>query len=289
MVSTPTRTTAARAAAGGASQRQRPPARRPASAAPANGRRPRRHPRGPGACLVPRILVRAGRHRQVPQRIHVLPDPRLHPGADGDRHHDGPLGLQRGSHRRGGVAVLRRPQAGRIRRDRRLRDVCPLPRQRRLAQALRLAAHRSWPLRCWAWSSWSGRSALGNQNWIDVGPFTFQPSEAAKLALALWMATVLDRKAKLLHEWRHALIPVVLPGAVAVLGLILAGNDLGTAMIVMIIVAAALFFAGVRLYLFGFAGAVAGRLARRSSPSRARTGCAASCHGRARPAPTAPT
>jgi len=100
-----------------------------------------------------------------------------------------------------------------------------------------------------------GRSTLGNQNWIDIGPFTFQPSEAAKLALALWMATVLDRKAKLLHEWRHALIPVVLPGAVAVLGLILAGNDLGTAMIVMIIVAAALFFAGVRLYLFGVAGA----------------------------------
>ncbi|MFF2244135.1 putative lipid II flippase FtsW [Arthrobacter sp. NPDC058130] len=100
-----------------------------------------------------------------------------------------------------------------------------------------------------------GRSTLGNQNWIDVGPFTFQPSEAAKLALALWMATVLDRKAKLLHEWRHAFIPVVFPGALAVLGLILAGNDLGTAMIVMIIVAAALFFAGVRLYLFGIAGA----------------------------------
>ncbi|SDL86605.1 cell division protein FtsW [Arthrobacter sp. ov407] len=100
-----------------------------------------------------------------------------------------------------------------------------------------------------------GRSALGNQNWIDVGPFTFQPSEAAKLALALWMATVLDRKAKLLHQWRHALIPVVVPGALAVLGLILAGNDLGTAMIVMIIVAAALFFAGVRLYFFGIAGA----------------------------------
>ena len=45
-----------------------------------------------------------------------------------------------------------------------------------------------------------GRSALGNQNWIDVGPFTFQPSEAAKLALALWMATVLGRKARLLRQ-----------------------------------------------------------------------------------------
>jgi cell division protein FtsW len=101
-----------------------------------------------------------------------------------------------------------------------------------------------------------GRSALGNQNWIDVGPFTFQPSEAAKLALALWMATVLDRKAKLLSQARHALIPVVLPGAGGVIGLILLGNDLGTAMIVMMITAAALFFAGVRLYLFGIAGVV---------------------------------
>ena len=101
-----------------------------------------------------------------------------------------------------------------------------------------------------------GRSALGNKNWIDVGPFTFQPSEAAKLALALWMATVLDRKAKLLSQAKHALVPVVLPGAAGVIGLILVGNDLGTAMIVMMITAAALFFAGVRLYLFGIAGAV---------------------------------
>jgi cell division protein FtsW len=100
-----------------------------------------------------------------------------------------------------------------------------------------------------------GRSTLGNQNWIDVGPFTFQPSEAAKLALALWMATVLGRKAKLLSQSKHALIPVA-PVAALVIGLILAGNDLGTAMIVMMITAAALFFAGVRLYVFGIAGVI---------------------------------
>jgi cell division protein FtsW len=98
-----------------------------------------------------------------------------------------------------------------------------------------------------------GRSALGNQNWIDVGPFTFQPSEAAKLALALWMATVLGAKSKLLGQTKHALIPVA-PVAALVIGLILAGNDLGTAMIVMMITAAALFFAGVRLYVFGIGG-----------------------------------
>ncbi|MCU1553141.1 MAG: cell division protein FtsW [Arthrobacter sp.] len=104
-----------------------------------------------------------------------------------------------------------------------------------------------------------GRSALGNQNWIDIGPFTFQPSEASKLALALWMATVLGAKAKLLNQSKHALIPVG-PVAVLVIGLILAGNDLGTAMIVMMITAAALFFAGVRLYVFGIAGIVLGAL-----------------------------
>jgi cell division protein FtsW len=101
-----------------------------------------------------------------------------------------------------------------------------------------------------------GRSAMGNQNWIEIGPVTFQPSEASKLALALWMATVLGRKAKLLTRTRHAMVPVG-PGAALIIGLILMGNDLGTAMIVIMITAAALFFAGVKLYVFGI-GAILG-------------------------------
>lgn len=105
-----------------------------------------------------------------------------------------------------------------------------------------------------------GTSVNGNKNWIEVGGFfTLQPSEAAKLALALWMATVLAKKSKLIHRWQHAVIPVV-PVALGIIGLVLAGNDLGTGMIIMMVMAAALFFAGVRLYLFGFA-AVAGVIA----------------------------
>ena len=103
-----------------------------------------------------------------------------------------------------------------------------------------------------------GTSVNGNKNWIAIGGFiTLQPSEAAKLALA-----------SLLHRWGHAVVPVV-PIAGGIIGLVLFGNDLGTGMIIMLITAAALFFAGVRLYLFGFAavglGAVMAFMAMTSS------------------------
>lgn len=96
----------------------------------------------------------------------------------------------------------------------------------------------------------------GNRNWLKLGPLTAQPSEAAKLALSLWMATVLARKGPLLHQWKHAVVPV-LPVAAMVIGLVLGGKDLGTAMIMMMLVAAALFVAGAPLRLFGLAGIAA--------------------------------
>jgi cell division protein FtsW len=101
-----------------------------------------------------------------------------------------------------------------------------------------------------------GAEVNGNKNWIDLGGITFQPSEASKLALALWMATVLAMKGKLLSRWQHVAVPAV-PMAIIIVGLVLIGNDLGTAMIIMMVTAAALFFAGAPLYLFGIAGLIA--------------------------------
>jgi cell division protein FtsW len=98
-----------------------------------------------------------------------------------------------------------------------------------------------------------GAEVNGNKNWIDIGGITFQPSEASKLALALWMATVLARKGKLLSRWQHVAVPAV-PMAAAIIVLVMVGNDLGTAMIIMMITAAALFFAGAPIYFFGIAG-----------------------------------
>ncbi|MGG5172969.1 putative lipid II flippase FtsW [Pseudarthrobacter sp. J1738] len=100
-----------------------------------------------------------------------------------------------------------------------------------------------------------GNSVNGNRNWIDIAGFSLQPSEAAKLALALWMATVLATKAKLLDRWMHVVIPVI-PVAGGIIGLVLIGNDLGTGMIIMMIMAAALFFAGVPMRMFALAGVV---------------------------------
>lgn len=99
-----------------------------------------------------------------------------------------------------------------------------------------------------------GIETYGNRNWIQIGPgLTGQPSEAAKLGLGIWMAAVLVRKAPLLDQWKHVLVPVV-PVAGLVVLLVLAGNDLGTSIIILMIVAGALFFAGAPLKLFAIAG-----------------------------------
>lgn len=100
-----------------------------------------------------------------------------------------------------------------------------------------------------------GSNRGGNQNWIAIGEFSFQPSELAKLALALWMATVLAAKEKLLDRWQHMFLPVV-PVAALVIGFILLGRDLGTAVIVMAIAASGLFFAGVSRKIFLGAGLI---------------------------------
>lgn len=89
----------------------------------------------------------------------------------------------------------------------------------------------------------------GNRNWLDVGGLRMQPSEAAKLALALWAAAVLERKHRLVTQVHHALVPV-LPGGVLVIGLVMVGSDLGTAIILALVLAAVLFVAGTHRGVF---------------------------------------
>ncbi|MEQ6897328.1 putative lipid II flippase FtsW [Microbacterium sp. KR10-403] len=89
----------------------------------------------------------------------------------------------------------------------------------------------------------------GNTNWIRIAGLQAQPSELLKLALALWLGYVLFRKQTLLGLWRHVFIPLV-PVSIAVIATVMAGHDLGTAMILVLIVLSALFFSGVKLRIF---------------------------------------
>ncbi|PIM68731.1 putative lipid II flippase FtsW [Streptomyces sp. JV178] len=124
-----------------------------------------------------------------------------------------------------------------------------------------------------------GQSINGNQNWIAVGgSFQIQPSEFGKLALVLWGADLLARKEdrRLLTQWKHMLVPLV-PVAFMLLGLIMLGGDMGTAIILTAILFGLLWLAGAPTRLFvgvlSVAGLIGFVLIRTSENRMARLAC----------------
>ncbi len=83
----------------------------------------------------------------------------------------------------------------------------------------------------------------GARRWIEVGALRFQPSEVAKLALALWGADLYARKQALLTDWRHLLVPLV-PVAGLLALLIMVEPDMGTTMTLVAVVLALLWVVG---------------------------------------------
>ncbi|MGV1005372.1 MAG: putative lipid II flippase FtsW [Candidatus Nanopelagicales bacterium] len=95
-----------------------------------------------------------------------------------------------------------------------------------------------------------GVSVNGQRNWIRfIGPFRLQPSEFAKLALIIWSADLFARKNAVLDRWAHLAVPF-LPVAGGLITLVLAEGDLGTAIIMSLIVAGLLFVAGAPMRIF---------------------------------------
>nr|WP_246649868.1 putative lipid II flippase FtsW [Nonomuraea coxensis] len=96
-----------------------------------------------------------------------------------------------------------------------------------------------------------GSTELGAQRWIYVGSLTIQPSEPAKLALALWGADLLARRARQGRiEWRQLLIPLM-PGTAILVVLVLLGRDLGTTLVLFMIFLSLLWVVGAPVKLFG--------------------------------------
>ena len=99
-----------------------------------------------------------------------------------------------------------------------------------------------------------GTAVNGARRWLPLGAFSFQPSELAKLALALWLGALLARRAppRTLAELARPIVLVV--GSIS--ALILVEPDLGTALAIAVMLAAMLVVAGTPLRLLARAGAI---------------------------------
>jgi len=87
----------------------------------------------------------------------------------------------------------------------------------------------------------AGHQALGAQRWIGVGPFVFQPSEPAKLFTILALGAVLADPRRSWSRLRDLWLPLVIVAIPA--ALVMKQPDLGTALVLMAILTAMLFFA----------------------------------------------
>ena len=103
-----------------------------------------------------------------------------------------------------------------------------------------------------------GAERYGSTRWLALGPLSVQPSELAKLATLLWLADVLERKRPAdgsVHPPDHLFIPAV-PLLLVLAALTLAQPDLGTTILLALIVAAVLWVEGLPARYVAAAGAI---------------------------------
>jgi cell division protein FtsW len=115
-----------------------------------------------------------------------------------------------------------------------------------------------------------GVEVAGSRRWLGTGVLRFQPTEIAKLALLLYAADVLTRRARDLHDWRRVLRPVLIVlGAICFL--VLREPDLDSTIVLGLIAFTVLVVGGVRLRhlaLFGGVAAAAGTVLALAEPYR---------------------
>lgn len=106
-----------------------------------------------------------------------------------------------------------------------------------------------------------GETRYGSTRWLTVGPLSIQPSELAKLAALLWLADVLERKRPRdgsLHAPSHLAVPA-LPLLVVLAALVLAQPDLGTTILLALVIGAVVWVEGLpgRIVAVAVIGALA--------------------------------
>ena len=93
-----------------------------------------------------------------------------------------------------------------------------------------------------------GHYAGGSSRWIGIGPIQLQPSELVKVAMVVFAADMLARRAKRRDQWSAFVRPLLSFMAIAAV-LIVRQPDLGTAIVLGCITFSMLFAAGTRLRL----------------------------------------
>jgi cell division protein FtsW len=104
-----------------------------------------------------------------------------------------------------------------------------------------------------------GIHVSGARRWIGYGIFRIQPSEIAKLALLVFTADIVSRRARELADWKRVLRPVVL-ALLLFTALVMKEPDLGTTLVMSFLVVAMLVAGGIRakhLVVVGTLGVVA--------------------------------
>src|SRR3990172_4849036 len=96
-----------------------------------------------------------------------------------------------------------------------------------------------------------GHMAGGARRWINLGPVSLQPAEAAKLALVLYVAHSLAKKREKVRMFSIGFLPhLVVAGAL--MALCLLQKDLGTCVVMGLVLFVMLFAAGAKVsYLLG--------------------------------------
>ena len=97
----------------------------------------------------------------------------------------------------------------------------------------------------------TGGEEVGTKGWIDLGPVSIQPSEFAKIAFIISMATHISRVEDKINEGKTLLLLLLHFGVFA--GLVLCQPDYGTTMVFAFTFIGMLFMAGVKFKYFGMA------------------------------------
>ncbi len=92
-----------------------------------------------------------------------------------------------------------------------------------------------------------GIEANGAKRWINIGFTTFQPSEAMKIALILYLATWFEMKGKDVADIKKTLFPFSILLLAIIIIVLLMQRDMGTALVTIVIAGIMFFTSGAKI------------------------------------------